>query len=529
MRHDELISPSTTDRRKPRCRGGYTLVFFALMTFVLLGFAALLIDLGFARLTHRQMQTAVDSAALEGLRWQNDGPALGIDPRQQASNMVAEVFSSDLNPTDPDPMNFGAGPVVTFSGSSQGLVPGPTIVIPGVWPVPPPPGYPVYKPVQSNGTPGLELNNGNQTNGDLVTGVYSGNSAYVSAAGGTTTVDEDANYDRRDFSPTTSGTTAFLARMRRTDSGGIVGSLDDTAGVSSSSSPLPWLFGWGTMMQVNSGTGTRPQWQGITVRGTAIAAAGMVTGLSQNPYTVGLAKTVGRSYVIAAGSGTGAGGTIPGVAPFALSNSTWAAFSSTPSLTATLSVSFATSSVALLNSAGGTVGMALSTTPDTLNIVPNVANVPHVAAPTTAIGEPLGLLVPDPNQSVGFDQSAFIQDAPSGSVSIVAEYVPIYADASIGGQSWTIIGFGCLPASQWTYTAATSASQATLSITSTNSGSSSPWPAAHIAGQNASGVIGLPLPAALGQSGVITLFQAHSGLANPLYAPVLVDHYIGPH
>ena len=37
----------------------------------LLALAALVIDLGFARLTQRQMQTAADSAALEGLRWQN--------------------------------------------------------------------------------------------------------------------------------------------------------------------------------------------------------------------------------------------------------------------------------------------------------------------------------------------------------------------------------------------------------------------------------------------------------------------------
>ena len=41
-----------------------------MMFFGLLGLAALVIDLGFARLTQRQMQSAVDSAALEGLRGQ---------------------------------------------------------------------------------------------------------------------------------------------------------------------------------------------------------------------------------------------------------------------------------------------------------------------------------------------------------------------------------------------------------------------------------------------------------------------------
>ena len=41
-----------------------------MMFFGLMGLAALVIDMGFARLAQRQMQTAVDSAALEGLRWQ---------------------------------------------------------------------------------------------------------------------------------------------------------------------------------------------------------------------------------------------------------------------------------------------------------------------------------------------------------------------------------------------------------------------------------------------------------------------------
>ena len=54
-------------RRRPPHRGGYVLVLFVLMFFALLGLAALVIDLGFARLTQRQMQSAADSAALEGL------------------------------------------------------------------------------------------------------------------------------------------------------------------------------------------------------------------------------------------------------------------------------------------------------------------------------------------------------------------------------------------------------------------------------------------------------------------------------
>jgi hypothetical protein len=364
----------------------------------------------------------------------------------------------------------------------------------------------------------LELNNANQINGDLVTGVYGANSGYQSDANGST-ADEDANYDRRDFIPSISGTTtlantAFVARMRRANE-------TPVPGVSSAGPTLPWLFGWGTMMEVDSGTGTRPQWQGITVRATAIAAAGTVAGLSQSSsYTVGLAKTVGRSYVIPPSPENGAGGTISGLAPFALESDFWAAVSSSSStltLVATLSVTTSSNVELQANQSGAVaaVGMALSTTADAFG---------HVAAPATAIGQPLSLLVA--SSSGNFDQSAFMQDAPSGSASI-AEYVPIYNTTTIGGQPMTIIGFGFLAAGQWSYIPANPPlqPQATLSITPP----SGTLPATHIAGQNASGVIGLPLPAALGQSGVITLFQAHSGLANPLYAPVLVDHYIGPH
>ena len=58
-------------RGKPADRAGYALVLFVMIFFGLMGLAALVIDMGFARLAQRQMQTAVDSAALEGLRWRD--------------------------------------------------------------------------------------------------------------------------------------------------------------------------------------------------------------------------------------------------------------------------------------------------------------------------------------------------------------------------------------------------------------------------------------------------------------------------
>ena len=71
-------------------------------------------------------------------------------------------------------------------------------------------------------------------------------------------------------------------------------SLDLEPDISSSGLTLPLLFGRGSMMARSGGIGQLSVSSGITVRATAIAAAGTVTGLSQTPYEVGRALTVGR-------------------------------------------------------------------------------------------------------------------------------------------------------------------------------------------------------------------------------------------
>jgi hypothetical protein len=84
--------------------------------------AALVIDLGFARLTQRQMQTAADSAALEGLR--GFGSEVYAERRDAARNLLAWHFDDDLDPTSDDGAfdagtgRFGAGPLVEFSGGA---------------------------------------------------------------------------------------------------------------------------------------------------------------------------------------------------------------------------------------------------------------------------------------------------------------------------------------------------------------------------------------------------------------------------
>ena len=96
-RHTQRVpSGSRTNRSH---RAGYTLVFFAMLMFALMGLAALVIDIGFARLTQRQMQTAVDSAALEGL-------LDAIAPQENGllvAPAVASLWISTLNELLADP------------------------------------------------------------------------------------------------------------------------------------------------------------------------------------------------------------------------------------------------------------------------------------------------------------------------------------------------------------------------------------------------------------------------------------------
>ena len=59
---------------EPAGRGGYALVLFVLASFVLFAFAAMVIDLGVARHTQAQMNSAVETAALDGLRFRDELP-----------------------------------------------------------------------------------------------------------------------------------------------------------------------------------------------------------------------------------------------------------------------------------------------------------------------------------------------------------------------------------------------------------------------------------------------------------------------
>ena len=321
-------------RGKAADRAGYALVLFVLIFVGLMGLAALVIDMGFARLAQRQMQTAVDSAALEGLRWRDVAQSGDLPPawfdspdfqeqtgvvlstgslssqqrdavrRWAASQIVANTFASDLNS---DPASYGAGPVAQFQGGNSTL---PTasqqLIVPA---------SPVYQPTRSDGTPGLEMNVGNaQQSGDMSSGTYGANPNYDP----TQSADEDGGYNRRDLTPS-SGTAAsasdpaFLVRMRRTNNSE---GLDREPGVSSGGPTLPVLFGRGSLMAQSGGTGQLSVASGITVRGTAVAAAGDNIQFGGTSYSAGRAKTAGSPPT---DPNTGNPVGIPGITPFALS------------------------------------------------------------------------------------------------------------------------------------------------------------------------------------------------------------------
>lgn len=242
----------------------------------LLGLAALVIDVGLARLTQAQMQCAVDAAALEGLR----------SGRQAASDLVARAFDDDLDLATEDD-RLGAGPLLEFDDGLAGELHASRTLQRAA---------PGWKPTRSDGTVGLELNLGNATHGDLVAGTYSartdldGDGVLETRARHV----EDDDYERDDFTAadaaSATGAPAFLVRLRRTPD---LYGLDRQPGVSAGGPALPFLFGLGTAIQADPAApgGYQPRRDGLTVRATAIAEGQPVLAVGpRTPSRAGLAS-----------------------------------------------------------------------------------------------------------------------------------------------------------------------------------------------------------------------------------------------
>jgi hypothetical protein len=269
-------------------------VLVALLLVALFGLAGLVIDLGMARLAQRQMQSAAESAALEGLRYRNLDP---IDPeldpaqlaqrrRERAARRVGQMFDDDLMDTpDADPLQFGAGALIELSGGvpmpgDHSLLAGQTLSVAAE------PELRVYKPQGS-----LELNEPNAEEGDIVFGQLGPNA----------NVDPANPYSRADFAPDPLGN-SLIVRLRRTagfpsDEAG----YDVIPGVSSTGPALPYLFARGVLLSPAARA------RGIPLRATALADG--TPAKSAGP-PIPVPDTAPPQY-------------LPGLAPFALTLDYW--------------------------------------------------------------------------------------------------------------------------------------------------------------------------------------------------------------
>lgn len=256
-------------------RKGAVSLLFAMLLLVFFGIAALAIDVGMASLTQNQMQTAVDTASLEGARMRDyDTYQYRSNQRRrgEVSELVRLVFDDDLKPTlgaqqpdgtfanpdDADALQLGAGPLVAVEGGSGPLAAGGTIEVA--------PERVVDDPILARNHALSEATN--QPHGDMLSGTYVPDADHL----------EPASYDRDDFVPgvylPTGDSTdrqglSFLVRMRRTTG---ENALDEQSGVSSRAPTVPYLWGLGTLMRAGD-EGYDPRRDGITVRATAIASA----------------------------------------------------------------------------------------------------------------------------------------------------------------------------------------------------------------------------------------------------------------
>ena len=267
------------NRFQEHLRKGAVLVWFAILVFALLPIVALVVHTGMVTLARRQMQTAVNSAAVEGFRFRDIET---IDQRRQrTSDLVQDLFDDDFDLTS-DTRHFGAGPQLSLT---QGVQIGASdfhasrrLQIPASR---------SYKP-----QPRLNLADNNPA-GDLVAGTY--NASAASHSEGNDESDPDFPYDRGDFSAVSltdasnGNFDAFLVRLRRS---GETFSGD----VGTSGPPVPFLFGRGLF----GGTEFMSRRErGTIVRATAIAHQHRV-------------KAVGSRFLA-----------VPGVSPFAIQRIYW--------------------------------------------------------------------------------------------------------------------------------------------------------------------------------------------------------------
>ena len=190
------------------------------------GGGRIVIDVGFAVVAHRQMQTVADGATLEGLRLRDEIPPQWTDPQtKQLDDSIQQAMKEEeLDPSNKDQVRRWAAsaivtPIFDNNFNHDPTAPRQRIVLEGgiggeinasqMIDTPDAPLNP-SRPV-------LQPNIGNDTRGDLVAGTYSSSSTsmdhmdHLDHSEGPVDVQTSQrnNYDRGDFLPTNPGN-AFL-------------------------------------------------------------------------------------------------------------------------------------------------------------------------------------------------------------------------------------------------------------------------------------------------------------------------------
>lgn len=212
-------------------RRGVVVIWFAILVFAFIPIIALVLHTGMATLSRRQMQTSVNSAALEGLRLKDS--STDTDRRDSVSTVVQSIYDDNLLSDSGDAYQFGAGPVIVLDTSSSPTLPGtsfkPSALITTS-------SIGVYKPAP-------EINLTNLRHGDQIAGQYQPSENH----------EEDSDYFRNDFLISgdtlydpTSGDNSYLVRLRRSKPNtGNAPSNDEVTGASSTGNTIPFLFGRG--------------------------------------------------------------------------------------------------------------------------------------------------------------------------------------------------------------------------------------------------------------------------------------------
>ncbi|TWT58845.1 hypothetical protein KOR42_22320 [Thalassoglobus neptunius] len=273
------------------------MIWFAVLLFALLPLMALVIHLGMVTLSRRQMQTAVDAAAMEGLRLRDRSLVAPTftesDRRAHVTELVTAIYDDNLSSDADDAMQFGAGPVILFDDDAT------DVTLPGT-------SFRASRSIRRENTgvydPVLQSNESNERHGDMVAGQFQPAASHS----------EDATYSREDFLlsgdsgyDSVVGDDSFLVRLRRTDpTVDPAPAIDTTAGVSSSGPTVPFLFGRGPYGGPDL---LDRRERGTIVRATAIAQA--VPAMTVGPYL--LAQPPGQPDPV------------PGLAPIQLELASW--------------------------------------------------------------------------------------------------------------------------------------------------------------------------------------------------------------